>query len=851
MTDMRELAAENKIEIILTDQFLAQFTMISILSAITSMVLCLALWQQLDTRLWLGWLAVIFISNVARIAYNIRYRRSYPQGALPEYHQSAQWHQYSLWLVLAIGLSWSIGMVLFMMQLPFSYQIFVIFFTAVIGSSSIASFSYSLIATRIFLLTLFLPIIGWLFLSAEQPYTSIGFMAVILLALLWFTANHLYQMLIASTALRFDNLDLIEMLERKVQENRKIHDIIENANDIIYSHDLEGRYTSVNNAVERTLGISKEEVVGASIAKLVSSDAELGKAKDMLQKKVSGVESDTTYEINVVNTKGDQRTMEVSSKLIHQDGKPYEIQGIARDITERKNAEELNIRLAGIVENAHDIIYSHDLHGVITTINPAGERLFKVPREKIIGGSYAGYIKPEDLERVKEMTRQKIAGESDATEYEVDFIDAEGGQHYLQVRSHVICSNGMPVEIQGIVQDITEERVRQEKLEHTQRLESLGVLAGGIAHDFNNILTTIMGSAALAEQAVTSNPEEAKKNLKRILEGAERSAQLCQQMLSYSGKGRFITKPLDLSLQVQSMGSLLEVSLDKRVTLTYKIAASLPLMLGDEAQLQQVIMNLITNANEAIVDANTAKGGVITLSTGVKQVDRHYLDACLSHDELDVGSYLFLEVSDNGCGMNQAVRKKMFDPFFTTKFIGRGLGMSAVLGIIHGHHGALHLTSEPKKGSTFTVLLPISEQEIQRSEKADDIHSQVSEPAPLSGKVLVVDDEPVIRELVIKILDKAGIQVFEACDGVEGVEYYQKYQDQISVVLLDMTMPKMNGLECYRELQRINPDVRVILSSGYSEEETLEEFAIEKVPSFIQKPYRPNALIDMIQRIGV
>jgi len=250
------------------------------------------------------------------------------------------------------------------------------------------------------------------------------------------------------------------------------------------------------------------------------------------------------------------------------------------------------------------------------------------------------------------------------------------------------------------------ERHKIEKqIQHSQRLESMGVLAGGIAHDFNNILSAILGNAALAGRKVISDPLDAREKMDKVVQSCDRASILCRQMLAYSGKGKFVVKPLNLSDMVEEITHLLEVSLDKGVVIKYSLATTLPLVEADEAQMQQLIMNLVTNANEAI----EGKSGVISITTGVMHADAAYLLDCFG-DKPKSGRYAYVEVSDTGCGMDAETREKIFDPFFTTKFTGRGLGMSAVLGIVRGHQGALKLYSEPGKGTTFKYLIPATEQ---------------------------------------------------------------------------------------------------------------------------------------------
>jgi len=379
----------------------------------------------------------------------------------------------------------------------------------------------------------------------------------------------------------------------------------------------------------------------------------------------------------------------------------------------------------------------------------------------------------------------------------------------------------------------------REKLEaqvkHAQKLESLGVLAGGIAHDFNNLLTGILGNADLGLLSVgDSTPaHQAPGEIKKT---AERAADLSRQMLAYSGRGSFLIETIDLNEVVREMGSLLEVSISKRALLVYELAEDLPPVVADTTQIRQVIMNLITNASDALGDAD----GAITMRTGVRACDRAYLGETYLDDQLPEGDYVFLEVEDTGSGMDEATMQRIFDPFFTTKFTGRGLGLAAALGIIRGHKGAVEVRSEVGRGTLFRVLFPMSDQ--PRKARQAPVAAETT-PAANGGTVLVVDDEQAVREVAGRMLEQAGFTVLRAADGFEALSLFGDRRDEIGCVLLDLTMPRKGGEETFRELKGMRQDVRVVISSGYSEQEVAERFAGEDVAGFVQKPYLYKTLV--------
>ncbi len=405
----------------------------------------------------------------------------------------------------------------------------------------------------------------------------------------------------------------------------------------------------------------------------------------------------------------------------------------------------------------------------------------------------------------------------------------------------------------GIAVDVTEqeravaEREQMERrLLHAQKLESLGVLAGGIAHDFNNILSAIMGHADMARRRAARDPSAVEVHYTRIVEAADRAADLCKQMLAYSGKGKFVVRPLDLSQTVREIADMLEVSLNKGVVLKLSLQENLPRIEADPSQLQQVIMNLITNANDAIGE----QSGIIAIRTGVMRVDESYLQHCVVGGDAEPGGYVFLEVADTGRGMDAATVARIFDPFFTTKASGRGLGMSAVSGIVRGHHGAMRVYSEPGNGTTMRVLFPALGvvEAADRMEQSPDTESETNgqEHTPT---ILVVDDEEVLREMAVMVLNEAGYANVEVAEnGVQALKLFEQRGGDIGCVLLDLTMPHMDGEETFRRLKTMDPDVRVIICSGYSESHIKDRFAGKNVCGFLQKPYMPDALLQAVRR---
>jgi signal transduction histidine kinase len=388
---------------------------------------------------------------------------------------------------------------------------------------------------------------------------------------------------------------------------------------------------------------------------------------------------------------------------------------------------------------------------------------------------------------------------------------------------------------------VEDERKRLERqVQHGQKLESLGILAGGIAHDFNNLLMGVLGNASLAlAQLPVESP--ARREVLDIERTAKRAAELVQQLLAYSGKGRFVVERVSPSAIVEEMVHLLEVSVSKNASLVLDLDPDAPSILADATQVRQVLVNLITNASEAL----GGRSGVVSIRTGATRCDRHYLRETCFDEDLGEGLYARIEVSDTGAGMDRRTMSRIFDPFFTTKFAGRGLGLAAVLGIVRSHRGTIEVRSEPGQGTCFTVLFPAdtAESTAGRPRASDDTGLEAA------GRcVLVVDDEEIVRQVAARMLDHLGFEVVSAADGHEALELFRATPERFAVVLLDLTMPRMGGEACLRELRAIRPDVRVILSSGHSEQDLVARRAGKDLAGVIQKPYEVVALKAVLRK---
>ncbi|HTO04703.1 MAG TPA: CHASE domain-containing protein [Opitutus sp.] len=454
-------------------------------------------------------------------------------------------------------------------------------------------------------------------------------------------------------------------------------------------------------------------------------------------------------------------------------------------------------------------------------------------------------IHPDDLERVRTATRN---GLQDRHEVEVEYRirPRTGPEKWILSRGRgvhdeqdeLLFFEGLAIDVTARKQAETDKLTIERKLLETQKLESLGLLAGGIAHDFNNLLTGIMGHANLARFHPDVVEGEIIDHLRKIESGAIRAAELCQQMLAYSGRGKFLISALDLNHLVRETLPLLQGSLSSRAMIQLRLADQPLIVMADATQLRQIAMNLILNASDAL----GASGGEIFVTSGRRYFDRDFLTTAQTGDSVTPGEYVFLEIRDTGTGMDSETMSKIFDPFFTTKFTGRGLGLAAVLGIVRGHSGALRVRSEIDCGSSFTLILPPSTEVI-----ASDSPSSSSTPWRCPGKVLVIDDEESVRNVAAALLHTFGLTVVTASNGTEGIELFR--ETAFDLVLLDLTMPGLSGEETLHALRTIVADVRVLLVSGYSENDRVAEMAVAGPLLFLQKPFTRRSLEQKLQEI--
>ncbi len=666
------------------------------------------------------------------------------------------------------------------------------------------------------------------------------------------------------------------------ESEHRFEAFMNNSPTLAFIKDAHGRFLYVNKRYLDVFGVTEGDVIGRTSEELFPDDV-----ARVLRQNDSDVLTHGPRELleSVPLSDGPHHWLTYKFPLTDSAGKPTLVAGIAIDISDRLRAEDAlraqTSRAEALLQVAGHVNSQRDLAAILQGICDHTREALRVdlagvvlhdPAERIMRLAAAAGGTPE-LRRFLESIPYQPEGRPTVSETLVVMQDVARSDHAelqmigrLGVRSVAfvrMLRDGEYLGVFGVstlsprafspddialLQGVSDQaalavrnsrlldqrRRADEQMRNAQKLESLGVLAGGIAHDFNNLLVGVLGNAGLALLELPDD-SPARQPIRDIEVSAQRAADLTRQMLAYSGRGRFRVEPVDLSAVVEEMSQLLRRVISKQTQLSLRLGRQVPAVVADVTQLRQVVMNLITNASDALGET----GGTVTLETGTVMADRSMLASTYLNEELPPGLYVYLDVSDTGSGMDPATSARIFEPFFTTKFTGRGLGLAAVLGIVRGHKGAISVESAPGRGTRFRVLLPATATMAGATEAPPG--ATLGQGA---GLVLLVDDEEAVRGLARRVLERGGYQVLEAGSGEDALALMKQHPASVRAVVLDLTMPGLGGEATLQQLRQIRPDLPVIVSSGYVPE---EEGTMAGVP-FLAKPYRPSELVDAVKQ---
>jgi PAS domain S-box-containing protein len=633
--------------------------------------------------------------------------------------------------------------------------------------------------------------------------------------------------------------------ESLLESERLFRSYIKYAPDGVFVADGKGKYIDVNDAASELTGYDRDELLRTNFIDLIASEDVEEAFIHFNRAAEAGYSSG---DLQYVTKAGEKRWWKVNGVKLDEN----RFLGFVRDITERKKNEEAlresEEKYRRLVETICDWVWASDAEGCHTYSNPAVYKLLGYQITEVVGSSAFQFVHPDDEQPVREMVKNCIEQGVGWNNVAIARLHKDGSVRSFESSAIPILDTENHVTgFRGVDRDIVErKRLEAERLEierkllHAQKLESLAVMAGGIAHDFNNQLAVVLGNLklALTNQDLDSATQ---KVIRSAVAAAKRSAELSRQMQIYTGNTLYHSAFLDLNELLEKNFSLLKLGGSNNVNLNLEINSTIPPIKGDADQIQSLVMNILVNSSEAIGDQD----GDVTLRTGVMDCDEAYLRRSRLEEKPESGRFIFLEVTDTGCGMDADAQHKLFDPFFTTKFWGRGLGMPEVMGIVKGHRGAIMVDSDVGKGSSVRVLFPVSNKFRTpgvQTRAAVVTKAPMPESVARRKTVLVIEDEEQVREFCCEWLNLLGYDTIAAVDGAEGVHVFSERMNEIDIVLLDFIMPRMNGIEAFEELIRIKPEVKVILCSGYTEEEIGQRFLGRQPACILHKPYEMDTL---------
>ncbi len=641
-----------------------------------------------------------------------------------------------------------------------------------------------------------------------------------------------------------------EEIEKRLKESEeRYRSILENIEDGYFEVDLRGNFTFFNDSICRMLGYSREELMGMN-NRQYTDEENAKKLYQAFNKVYRNGEPAKAFDWEVIRKDGSRRTGEVSITLMKDEkGQPVGFRGIARDITERKKAEEIlkaeREKFQILSDHAPFGLVMIDQEGRFQYINSKFKELFGYDLQDVPDGRTwfrKAYPDPEYRHQViatwlKDFSDSK-AGEKkprvfkakckDGTEKIINFITVQ-----LDTGERLMTCEDM-TELKRAEEALRES---EEQIRQLQKMEAVGRLAGGVAHDFNNLLTIIKGYSQLSLLEL-KEPNPLKSNLEEILKATERASNLTRQLLAFSRRQILEPRVLNLNLLIQDLNKMFHRILGEDVELIYHLAPDLGKVKIDPGQIEQVILNLAVNAREAM-----PSGGKLTIETSNVQLHETSLQ---SHHEIIPGPYIMLAVSDNGIGMSPEIREHIFEPFFTTKEKGTGLGLSTVYGIVKQSGGYIYVYSELGQGTTFKIYLP----RIEEKEDSLLIKNEFSLPLQGNETVLVVEDEPALRELMVRILKDRGYQVFSASNGVETLKMFKEdLVKKVDLLVTDVVMPSMSGKQLADLLKKSFPELKTLFISGYTDNAIVHHGVLIEGVDFLQKPFSPETLTRKVREV--
>jgi len=633
-------------------------------------------------------------------------------------------------------------------------------------------------------------------------------------------------------------VNVIDITERRLAEEalELTQFAVDHSPDAVYWIAPDGRCVYANEEACRILGYTRAELLSMMV-----SDIDPNLPAEGWSAVWENMKTQRTARMETLNRTKDGKVipMEITGNYLEYKGREY-LYMVAHDISNRKEAElknqNLEERYRALFEESKDCVFITSPQGAFLNINPAGVEMFGYSsKEELLKADLRKdiYVNPEDRLPFQSM----MAERGFVKDYELLLKKKDGSLLNILVTANAVRDErGEIIAYRGIMRDITEQKQLEQQLLQSQKMEGIGTLAGGIAHDFNNILGGILGYASFMKTRMDED-HPFFNYVNTIEAGATRAAELTSQLLAFARGGKYETRPVNLNKVVEETLKLVERTFDKSIEIVSDLHPELPTVEADAGQLQQVLMNLCVNAGDAM-----PVGGRLAIRTTVEEVCE---DRAARTPGASARTYVVLSVSDTGMGMEEQTLHRIFEPFFTTKEDGKGtgLGLSMVYGVVRNHGGSIDVKSKPGEGATFRVYLPASQ-------RAEAMHSpKIETPKGGDELILVVDDEEPIRALASDILESHGYRVMAASDGAIATEIYEKHSGDIRLVILDMVMPKLGGGDAFLRMKEMNPAIRALLSTGYSQDGKAREILESGVMGFLQKPYEVNELLSAVRKV--
>lgn len=614
----------------------------------------------------------------------------------------------------------------------------------------------------------------------------------------------------------------------------KYRTLFEASGDAIFLETLQGQVIECNEAACRMFGYTHEEMTSLTVADLVPPEIAAKLPEIILQEAI--------YEGIFIQAQGKRKNgqvfdTEVSTRLIHIEGESFAI-AYVRDITERKRSEtaleqsEEKYRL--LVESTHDWVWTINTEGTLTFSNQAVRRILGYEVPEVLGIRILDFLLPEDQEKCRQLMEQAMKTQIGLKDISFRMVQKDGAIRHLECSAQpLLTSSGMLQGFAGIARDVTDRNRHEEAQRAANRLKATATLAGGIAHDFNNLMLAVLGNAEILQLDLADHPD-ALPLLADITKAARKASDLSQQLLAYARGGKYRPQILNLNDAIRIMLSTPEAQVPSHINVRLELESALSSIQADSNQMNQILLNLTRNAIEAIQDQ-----GEILIRTRNVQLDQEFV---ATHPGLIPGKYIQLTFQDNGIGMDEHTRSHIFEPFFSTKFLGRGLGLPAIYGIVKNHQGDILVESEPEKGTCVQIFLPAAEPALLPTTP------QTPTDMKVELTILVVDDDEMVLDISQRILTRLGYQVLLAPDGQKAVEIVKTRGENIHLVILDLGMPILDGTRAFPLLREAKPDLKVILSSGYELDSAAQALLNAGAIAFLHKPFRTETLVEEIQK---